>query len=71
MTEKITVLEDGIIRELQGEELEAFLSQRKTDLLLQTKLDKEIADREAARVSAIDKLKAIGLTESEIEALKG
>jgi membrane protein involved in colicin uptake len=71
--EKIFVGIDNERIELTGKDLEKFLEQRTKDqaeqLERQRLIEAEQQAKEAARQSAMDKLKKLGLTEDEISAL--
>ena len=75
MTEKIYVGINNKRVELKGAELQAFLEQRTKDQAEQLERERliEAAEKEKAekKESATNKLKALGLTDSEVEALLG
>ena len=75
MSEKIYINKDGKRIELKGAELEAFLEQQSKDRAEQLERERliEAAEKEKAekKQSATNKLKALGLTDSEVEALLG
>jgi hypothetical protein len=61
---------DGSERiELTGEDKEAFLLERKKQQEFLAKLKSDKLQKEEARISALAKLAALGLTEEEIAAL--
>jgi hypothetical protein len=71
--EKIVIGIDDQVIELKGEQLEAFIAQRKLDEAEDLKAKKLIEDEQsrinALKESALAKLAALGLTEEEIAAL--
>jgi hypothetical protein len=67
MLEKIYVYEDGKKHEAKGEELEYYLSWIEEINALEA-ANKEKAEK---KKSAANKLKTLGLTDSEVEALLG
>ena len=69
MSEEIWVQEDNIRRKLEGEELQAFLADRATTQAQQQVEEEAKAAKLLVRESAIAKLTALGLTETEIEGL--
>jgi hypothetical protein len=71
MSETIYVIEDGKKRKATAEETEQILKDR-AEFEAQQKLF-EAAEKEKAekKESATNKLKALGLTDSEVEALLG
>jgi hypothetical protein len=68
-TEEIWVGEDDIRRKLVGEELEEFLALRKKYADAKQAENEAIRVKAAAKTSAIAKLAALGLTESEANAI--
>lgn len=71
MTEKIYILKDNQEVELKGAELEAFNQDRTmmhADFLA---FEQQQTERQAKLDSAITKLKALGLTESEANVIIG
>ena len=73
MSDKIYIGVNDKKVELKGVELKAFLEQQAKDqaeaLEAQRLIEAEQQAKEAARASAMDKLKKLGLTDEEIEAL--
>jgi Holliday junction resolvasome RuvABC DNA-binding subunit len=69
MSDKIYVGINDKKIELKGKELEAFLEQKTKDQAEQSRIEAEQQAKEAARESAMAKLKALGLTDDEISAL--
>jgi hypothetical protein len=71
--EKIVIGIDDQVIELNGEQLEAFIAQRKLDeaedLKAKKLIEAEEAKTNALKESALAKLAALGLTEEEIAAL--
>jgi hypothetical protein len=69
MTEKIYIYKDEKRQEAKGEDLE-YILQTQAEIQEQARLiEAEQQAKEAARQSAIDKLKKLGLNEEEIAAL--
>lgn len=60
-----------IVKELKGVELEAFLEQREKDAEERRLIEAEQTAKAEAKQSALVKLKALGLTETEINAIIG
>jgi hypothetical protein len=75
MSEKIYIGIDDKRIELKGEKLEAFLQERAEREAKEAERKRliEAAEKEKAekKESATNKLKALGLTDSEVEALLG
>jgi len=69
MTDKIYVGVDGKRIEAKGEQLEYILQAQAEMQEAQKLFEAEQHAKEAARASAMDKLKKLGLTDEEIEAL--
>lgn len=73
--EKIIIGIDNQVIELEGQQLEAFLAQKKLDQAEEAKAQKLIEAQEskiiALRESAKEKLAALGLTEDEVKVLIG
>jgi len=69
MADKIIIGINGKLKELKGKELEIFLEQKEKDKEAQRLFEAEQQAKEAARESAMAKLKALGLTDDEINAL--
>jgi len=69
MADKIIIGINGKPKELKGKELEIFLEQKEKDKEAQRLFEAEQQAKEAARESAMAKLKALGLTDDEINAL--
>jgi len=69
MADKVFVQIDDKVKELKGAELEAFLEQQEKEQEPFRLFEAEQQAKEAARQSAIDKLKKLGLNEEEIAAL--
>jgi len=69
MADKIIIGINGKPKELKGKELEIFLEQKEKDKEAQRSFEAEQQAKEAARESAMAKLKALGLTDDEINAL--
>ena len=69
MADKIIIGINGKPKELKGKELEIFLEQKEKDKEAQRSFEAEQQAKEAARESAMAKLKALGLTDDEISAL--
>jgi hypothetical protein len=69
MTDKIYVGVDGKRIEAKGEQLEYILQAQAEMQEAQKLFEAEQQAKEAARASAMDKLKKLGLTDEEIEAL--
>lgn len=69
MATEIKIQINDKIKELKGKELEAFLEQQAKEQVEQSRIEAETAAKEAARESAMAKLKALGLTDDEISAL--
>jgi DNA-binding transcriptional regulator YhcF (GntR family) len=71
--DKIYINRDNEKIELKGKDLEGFLEQKAKDEIeyaeRQRLIEAEQQAKEAARQSAIDKLKKLGLNEEEIAAL--
>jgi hypothetical protein len=67
--EKIVIGINDKVIELKGKELEAFLSDREMTAERTRLIEAEQQAKEAAKASAMDKLKKLGLTDEEIEAL--
>ena len=71
MSEQIFVHKDGERIELKGSDKDAYIAQREADQAQeQARLDVETA-RQTKLDSAITKLKALGLTESEAKIIIG
>ena len=71
MTEKIYIQNNDEIIELKGQDLQDFLEDRKeiqADMALRAQ---QISERETKSQSALSKLKALGLTESEPKIIIG
>ena len=71
MTEKIYIQNNDEIIELKGQDLQDFLEDRKeiqADMALRAQ---QISERETKSQSALSKLKALGLTESEAKIIIG
>jgi len=68
-TEKIYVGIDDKRIELKGADLTAYKAQLKLDQAETAKSESEATARTDARISALAKLSALGLTPQEIEAL--
>ena len=68
-TEKIYVGIDDKRVELKGADLTAFKAQQKLDQVEAVASESEATARVDARISALAKLSALGLTPQEIEAL--
>jgi hypothetical protein len=75
MSEKIYINRDGNRIELKGAELEAFLEQREKDQAEweaeQSRIEAAELEKQQKRESAVAKLKALGLTDDEVDALLG
>jgi hypothetical protein len=69
MSDKIYYGEDGIRKEAKGNKLEEILQMQAEAQESQRLIEAEQQAKEAARQSAIDKLKKLGLNEEEIAAL--
>ena len=69
MADKIIIGINGKLKELKGKELEIFLEQKEKDKEAQRLFEVKQQAKEAARDSAMAKLKALGLTDDEISAL--
>lgn len=67
--EVIKVTEDGIERILEGEELVAFLAQRKKDQEAVKAQLEALEAQKAKRLAALAKLEALGLDAEEVKAL--
>ena len=67
--EKITIQIDDEIIELKGIELDAFLEQRKADQQEARLIEAEQTKKAKAREKALEKLKDLGLTDEEINAI--
>jgi hypothetical protein len=68
-TEEIWVGEDDVRRKLEGDELNAFLALRKKSEDERQAAADAIEARAIAKSSALTKLAALGLTESEANAI--
>ena len=66
---EIWIGEDETRRKLEGAELEAFIADREKLLLDIKKQEQEIQAKQAAKISALAKLAALGLTPEEISAI--
>lgn len=71
MAEKIFIHRDGQRIELKGAELEAFLQQKELDKIQENAVESARLEREAKLESALNKLKSLGLTESEAKIIIG
>jgi len=69
MSDKTYILVNGKKQELKGEALQDFEVFRKEQAELDKRIEAEQQAKEAARESAMAKLKALGLTDDEISAL--
>jgi len=69
MTDKIYVQIAGKKQEAKGEVLDQILADRAYAEAEQSRIEAEQQAKEAARESAMAKLKALGLTDDEISAL--
>lgn len=70
-TEQIFIHRDGQKIELQGLEKEAYLLQQELDIAEQNAIKTAETARQTKLNSAITKLKALGLTESEAKIIIG
>jgi hypothetical protein len=70
MSEKILFGEDGKVIEATGELLDYIISWQEEAARDEAKIEAEIKTKQKAQKSANEKLLALGLTESEIQALK-
>jgi hypothetical protein len=68
-TEEIWVGEDDVRRKLEGDELTAFLTMRKEFADAKQAETNAIEEKAMAKTSAMAKLTALGLTESEANAI--
>ena len=68
-TEAIWVGENDVRRKLEGEELAEFLAVRAEIQSMQDTAETQAAANAAAKLSAITKLEALGLTEDEAKAI--
>ena len=71
MTDKIYIQENGKKREAKGDELQYILSWQKEIEDNQRLIEAAEKEKIQKRESAVNKLKALGLTDSEVEALLG
>ena len=71
MTEQIFVHRDGQRIELQGAELEAFLTDRTRIQAEEAARQAEQDAKAAAKESALTKLQALGLSEAEAKQIVG
>jgi predicted DNA binding protein len=69
MSDKIYIGIDDKRIEAKGEVLEQILKDRADAELEASRIEAEQQAKEAAKASAMDKLKKLGLTDEEIEAL--
>lgn len=67
--EKITIQIDNEVIELKGAELEAFLADREATAEAQRLIEAEQTKKAKAREKALEKLKDLGLTDEEINAI--
>ena len=68
-TEKIMVGIDDKVIELTGDDLDAFIADRDAITQAEASRQAEAEKKSAARASALLKLKKLGLSAAEIEAL--
>jgi len=69
MSDKLYITINGKKREMNAEEIAQFEKDRAEQLEREKLFEAEQQAKEAARQSAIDKLKKLGLNEEEIAAL--
>jgi hypothetical protein len=71
MTDKIYIQENGKKREAKGDELQYILSWQKEIEDNQRLIEAAEKEKIEKRESAVGKLKSLGLTDDEVEALLG
>jgi hypothetical protein len=71
MSEKIYINIDGKRIEAKGKVLEQILKDRANELETQRLIEAAEKEKAEKKESATNKLKALGLTDSEVEALLG
>jgi hypothetical protein len=70
-TEEIWIGDNDVRRKLEGDELAEFLAHREESNAKREALEAQDAAKAAAKLSAIAKLAALGLTEDEAKAIIG
>jgi len=71
MSDKTYILVNGKKQELKGEALQNFEAFRNEQAELNKRIEAEQQAKANAKQSAMNKLKALGLTDNEIEGLMG
>jgi hypothetical protein len=71
MSETMLIQEDSIIREANEEDVLYVTEWQKKAKASKKQMDDQVKATETARLSALTKLEALGLTPEEIAALKG